>query len=42
MINNLDRLGYPKWNENEKNPDQFYRDLILSPTNNLIISVMLV
>ncbi|CAF1385129.1 unnamed protein product [Rotaria sp. Silwood1] len=38
----IDRLGYPKWFEDERNIDRYYQDLNLSSTNNPIINVMLV
>lgn len=41
-IHNVDRLGYPKWIEDEKKIDQYYQDLILSPNNDPIVNTMLV
>ncbi|CAM4899204.1 unnamed protein product [Rotaria socialis] len=38
----IDRLGYPKWLEDERNIDRFYEDLNLSSTNNPIDNIMLV
>jgi hypothetical protein len=42
LANNLDRLGYPKWIEDEKYIDRYYQDLILSSTNNPIMNTMFV
>ncbi|CAF3701692.1 unnamed protein product [Adineta steineri] len=38
----INRLGYPKWIEDNRNIDRFYKDLILSKTNNSIINHILV
>lgn len=38
----IDRLGYPKWLEDERNIDRYYEELNLSSTNNPILNIMLV
>lgn len=40
--NTLDRVGYPKWLEDEKNIDRFYEELNLSSTNTHLLNMMLV